>query len=114
RAQAVNKWAEALDPEALSLLTVHDATFIGDLVGMPNRARYAANRLNVAEAIESEMARLEEYDEAIPKGEPGYADYVRLIGRIDTLTRLLNESENVYDVTLDKEVVTPAQILAFE
>lgn len=114
RAQAVNKWAEALDPDALSLLVVHDPKFIGALVGMPNRARYAANRLNVADAIESELARLEAYDKPIPKGEPGYADYARLIGRIQTLEGLLSGHELVADAVTRQLQKQPTQILAFE
>lgn len=105
RSNQINQWAEKLDPVDLSLLTMTDPSLVGNLDGIPNRARYAANQANLAAGIEAEEAQLEKYWDPPPTNDhPQWAEYQRLVGRIKTL-------ESLTTAPKDKG---PHQVLAFE
>lgn len=105
RSDRVSAWASALSPEDLALLVLVDPVRVGTLDGIPNRARYAANRTNLASAIASEQARLERYWNPPPgKDHPRWAEYTRLVDRIEVL-------EDLHRFPTAK---APHQVLAFE
>lgn len=113
RSKGINNWAGDLDPDELALLAIFDAPRVGNLDGIPNKARYAANRVNVATALQSELARLADYGtDGHPKGE-GYAEYKRLRGRVAMLERLMNQKNEYTHPATGEFVEEPFQIYAF-
>ena len=105
RSKAINTWAEGLDPVDLSLLTMTDPALVGALDGIPNRARYAANQMNLSTGIEAERAQLEKYWDPKPSNDhPQWAEYSRLVERIKMLEQLQVQPKG-------KE---PHQVLLFE
>ena len=113
RSKLINQWASQLDPADLSLLAVLDSARVGNLDGIPNRVRYAANRVNLSDGIEAERAQLEKYWTPPPATDhPRWAEYSRLVDRIDQLEALLAPPE-MFDPVTNKKLTGPYQTLAF-
>lgn len=114
RSRALNQWAEGLDPSDRSVLAIVDAERVGNLDGMHNRVRYAANRVNLDRGIAEEEAQLAEHWDPPPNSDhPQYAEYSRLTKRIEMLERL-QEGESEVDPTTQQLVDVPSQVLLFE
>ncbi|KQY64690.1 MULTISPECIES: alpha/beta hydrolase [unclassified Nocardioides] len=114
RSEAITKWASGLDPTDLSLLAILDAERVGNLDGIPNQARYAANRVNLTAGIEAEKEQLAKYWDPPPgKDDDGWAEYTRLNGRIDMLEELLSGKADYVDPDTGAKVQRPYQTLVF-
>lgn len=115
RSRALNRWAEGLDPDDLSTLAIFDADRVGNLDGMPNRIRYASNRVNLARGIESEQEKLRTLWDPPPSSDhPLYAEYQRLTRRIAMLEDLQDGGEEGIDPGTQLAVENPSQVLSFE
>ncbi|QCX28303.1 alpha/beta hydrolase [Nocardioides jishulii] len=105
RSERIQAWTSTLSSEDLSLLVLVDPVRVGNLDGIPNKARYAANRANLAAGIASEQAQLERYWTPPPGTDhPRWAEYTRLVDRIAML-------EDLHKLPVNK---LPHQVLAFE
>jgi hypothetical protein len=95
--------------EDLVDLALVDPALVGNLDGLPNNVRYLANKVNVFHAVAGEQRRLDAWQPPPTKADLEYVDYVRLTGRLATLTRLLNDQSP----SRQDDLSGPSQILAF-
>ena len=92
RADAVAAFFASLDSPDQALLVAGVPELIGNLDGVPNRLRYAANRISVQRTLADERARLAAWQPPPGREDLSYADYQRLMGRIATYERLLTDT----------------------
>ena len=96
------------DSDLLNLAMI-DPALVGNLDGLPNDVRYTANKVNVFHAVASEQALLDAWQPPPTEQDQEYVGYVRLQGRIDMLTKVLEDAS----LTRNDDGTDPKQVLVF-
>lgn len=109
RAAYLATWSKGLTDEDRTTLAMFDPARVGNLDGMPNSLRYAANKVNLANALAVEQQKVRDWKPPPGKEDTDYVGWSRLGDRIKMMDKLLNGAE-VDKRTLER---TPYQVLAF-